>query len=129
MVGVAELKLLFDVSLEGDTGEVGAVDTKSEVSDTNVKEVFLTFLYFESEIFTAFIPILIRLPRLLFLLPTSVIIVWSDIDDLLLLLTVLDFFVLSPPITDLRKRVAFRFIFFRVDGFIANTRNIAIGYR
>jgi len=45
------------------------------------------------------------------------------------LVTVLDFFVLSPPITDLRKRVAFLFILFRVDGFIANTRNIAIGYK
>ena len=126
LVGFTTANWLFTGSLEGDSGEVGAVDTNWVVSDADVKEVFLTFLYLESDIFTAFIPMLIRLARLLFLLPTSVIMVWSDIDDLLLLLAVLDFLVLSP-ITDLRNRDAFRFIFLRVDGLIANTQNIAIG--
>ena len=126
LVGFTTANWLFTGSLEGDSGEVGAVDTNSVWSHADVNEVFLTFLYLESDIFTAFIPMLIRLARLLFLLPTSVIMVWSDIDDLLLLLAVLNFLVLSP-ITDLRNRDAFRFIFLRVDGFMANTQNIAIG--
>ena len=117
------------MSLEGEEGEVGAVDTNSPVSDAKVNDVFLTFLYFESETFTAFIPMLIRLARLLLLVPISVVImVLSDIDDLLLLLVVLNFLDLSP-ITDFRNRDAFRFIFLRVDGLIAKTKNIAIGWK
>ena len=115
------------MSLEGEEREVGAVDTNSPASDAKENDVFLTFLCFESETFTAFIPMLILLARLLLLVPISVVImVLSDIDDLLLLLVVLNFLDLSP-ITDFRNRDAFRFIFLRVDGLIAKTKNIAIG--
>ena len=105
----------------GDAGEVGDVGTHSDASETETNEDFCEFL-----LFTIFIPMLIRLARLLFLFPTSVIKVLSDIEDLLLFTVVLVFFAF-PPITDRLKRNAFRFILLRVDGLMANTINIAIG--
>ena len=122
-VGQTAANETLDVSMGGETGEVGDVGTNSDASDTETNEDFLAFL-----VFTIFIPMLIRLARLLFLFPTSVISVLSDIEDLLLLTDVLNFLVF-PPITDRFKREAFRLILFRVDGLMAKTRNIAIGWK
>jgi hypothetical protein len=69
------------------------------------------------------------LTRLLFLLvlfATSVVWVLDEMEVFLLPFEVL-FFFFFPPITEPRKYSALRLTLLRVDGFMAKTKNIAIG--
>ena len=107
-------------------GDVGEVDTKSDVLVTEAKEVFFTFLYLESWFLTIFNPMLTRLLFLFVLLATSVVWVLEEMEVLMFLLEAL-FVFFFPPITKRPKYSTFRLTLLRVDGFMANTRNIAMG--
>ena len=116
-VGLADVPLVFEVA-------TGADDTISHtlVSEENV--VVLTFLYPGLDIFASdfLIEFLIApLTRL----PISVVCVLEDTDVFLLL--VLPVLLNCPPMMVFLSSFSFAIIFFRVDGFVAKTKNIAKG--
>ena len=116
-VGSADVPLVLEVA-------TGAADTISHTLVVDENVVLLTFLYPGLEIFASgfFIEFLSApLTRL----PISVVCVLEDTDVFLLL--VLPVLLNCPPSMAFLSSFSFAIIFFRVDGFVAKTKNIAKG--
>ena len=103
----------------------GADDTISHTLVVEENVVVLTFLYPVLDIFASgFLVVFLSAP--LTRLPISVVCVLEDTDVFLLL--VLPVLLNCPPMIAFLSSFNFAIIFFRVDGFVAKTKNIAKGW-
>ena len=116
-VGSADVPLVLEVA-------TGADDTISHTLVVEENVVLLTFLYPVLDTFASgFLMVFLGAP--LTRLPISVVCVLEDTDVFLLL--VLPVLRNCPPMMAFLSSFSFAIIFFRVDGFVAKTKNIAKG--